>query len=315
MRNLIVLKESRIRVNLNDENRHGYVSNIKYDNDKGDLLTCTDDGVIIQIPSSEGKISAWLACDESAQRCTGWFHCSLIAETGMILAISYAGNMISIRPDNDGLLNSFCDFEGCVDSGIAAAGWNPDQSSLLLVTGNDSLLVMTNTLDVMQEVAIEPRIPGSPCALAWSGDGEYCCLYIVPVSDGIPRIKVFSKLLEPLCVARAVMDGAASVVKDLFPVVAIAPNGTLIASVNKKNQSKFQLLLFERNGLRHGEFDIQIPDIEGRISFDREPSGIWFDISSTMLAVSFRPIAKGVRITIYLLSYILNLISVYNIDI
>ena len=287
-------------MNLNDVDACARVTCINYDNDKGDLLTCTDDGFIIQIPSSEGRISAWLACDESAQRCTGWFHCSLIAETGMILAISHAGNMISIKQGSDlTLMNSICDFEGCVDSGITAAGWNTDQSSLLLVTGNDSLLAMTHTLDVMQEVAIEPTIPGSPCALAWSGDGEYCCLYTVPISDGTPRIKVYSKLLEPMGVARAVMDGAAGVVKDLFPVVAIAPNGTLIASIQKKNTSKFQVLLFERNGLRHGEFEIRIPEINSDISFAREPTGVWFDISSTMLAVSFRPVTEGVITLIF----------------
>lgn len=46
------------------------------------------------------------------------------------------------------------DVVGNVDAGILAASWSPDDSSLVLATGDDKLILMTSTFDVVSETAL-----------------------------------------------------------------------------------------------------------------------------------------------------------------
>lgn len=45
---------------------------------------------------------------------------------------------------------------GTIDGGVKAAQWSPDGSSLILITGEDGLLKMTQDFDVLSEAPLRP---------------------------------------------------------------------------------------------------------------------------------------------------------------
>ena len=66
--------------------------------------------------------------------------------------------------------------------------------------------------------------------------------------------------LEFHATGRNIAEGPASVLKGLSTVVAYATNGSLIALTQRIKTTKLQVVFIERNGLRHGEFDLRLPD-------------------------------------------------------
>lgn len=45
---------------------------------------------------------------------------------------------------------------GTIDPGVKAAEWSPDGSLLILITGEDGLLKMTQDFDVLSEAPLRP---------------------------------------------------------------------------------------------------------------------------------------------------------------
>ncbi|KAG9098159.1 hypothetical protein FRC06_006747 [Ceratobasidium sp. 370] len=85
------------------------------------------------------------------------------------LVIILAGGDIAVLAV-DGIPNS-SEFEiiGSVEPGIKAAAWNPDESQIVLVNGNDELLIMAKDFDVLFENPLRPSDPGQEkhTALGW----------------------------------------------------------------------------------------------------------------------------------------------------
>ena len=243
MRNLVVHREVQLAVAASS--RAG-ISCVSSDNTKGVLVACTSDGRLVEVPLSEGVTTEWdmssLAEDEG-EREASWFFCSAVIDDSSLLCVSRAGQIASIHHSSEtGQWEPVPEAEGFVDSGIRAAQWNPDQSSLVLCTGDGSLIAMSPELDVLHEVALPPTPPDSACAVSWSGDGEMCAVCSVAASDGVARVRVFSKRFELLATGRGVAEGAAGTVRDLCVVVAFAPNASLVAGVQKKPAGKYQVI-------------------------------------------------------------------------
>jgi hypothetical protein len=98
--------------------------------------------------------------------------------------------------------------EGCVDGGIAAAVWSPDLRFLLILTNNDTLICMTNNWEVVNEISLDPRVPGSRSALSWrDGDGDFFALFSIDASDGIGRVRMYTKELVYVGVSHSVGGG------------------------------------------------------------------------------------------------------------
>jgi WD40 repeat protein len=238
----------------------------------GDLVVCTQGGTVVRVPVAEGNLLAWdlneeVACEEQDH---SWCYSVAIVETGSVFLASRKGTLASIRtseahsPNADNI-----DIEGYIDAGVAAVLWSPDQSCLAMVTRANTLLIMTDSFDVLQELPVTAIAPNSDCGLAWSGDGEFLAMISTDEADNIARVRVMTKHLEAVSTGRGVQDGAGGVVKDLCSsMLAFAPNGSLIASVQKKAGSKYQVVFFEKNGLRHGEFDIRVRVPLLMVSFD-----------------------------------------------
>lgn len=228
----------------------------------GDLVVCTRGGTLARVPVAEGKLLAWDLNKEidSGDVDDTWFYSASIVETNSVFMASRKGTLASVKAgEAPSSVAEGVEVEGYIDAGIASALWSPDQSSLAIVTRANTLLIMTDSFDVLQELPVTPMAHNSECALSWSGDGEYLSMLSTDEADNIARVRTMTKHLEAVSTGRGVQDGPAGVVKDLCSsMLAFAPNASLIASVQRKAGGKYQVVFFEKNGLRHGEFDVRV---------------------------------------------------------
>lgn len=79
---------------------------------------------------------------------------------------------VSIRDERFSSVVYYCvqpDVVGNVDAGILAASWSPDDSLVVLATGDDKLVLMTSTFDVISETTLHPEDFGedAPIDVGW----------------------------------------------------------------------------------------------------------------------------------------------------
>lgn len=252
-----------------------------------------------------------LECDEILL----FQHFSDTSTSCLVLA---GGDVVVIReeplPDQEKI-----EIVGSVDAGICAAAWAPDEEILAIVTRADTLVLMSRTFEPLNETTLspddlkisknvsvgwgqketqfqgrrakamrDPTVPekidqGEPSphedggtSLSWRGDGQYVA--INNFVQGHRRvIRVFSR--------EAVLDSASEPVDGMESALSWKPSGQLIAGL-KRSEGKIEIIFFERNGLRHGQFDLRLSKAEME-TWGSRISLAWSSDSS-VLAVSFK---------------------------
>ncbi|RMZ76212.1 hypothetical protein DV738_g5035, partial [Chaetothyriales sp. CBS 135597] len=200
------------------------------------------------------------------------------------------GDIVLVRED-PGPDQEQIEIVGSVDVGISAAAWAPDEQLLALVTRTDSLVLMGKDFEPVSELVLsaedlkvskhvsvgwgkketqfqgkrakalrDPTVPetvdaGLPSSqedgrvsLSWRGDGAYFAVNSI-VPDHRRVIRVFDR--------EGKLDSVSEPVNGLEAALSWRPYGNLIAST-KRSTDKVEVVFFERNGLRHGEFDLRL---------------------------------------------------------
>ncbi|EEB05563.1 elongator subunit Iki3 [Schizosaccharomyces japonicus yFS275] len=239
-----------------------------------------------------------------------------LSESSSICIVLSNGEILMIRtevsPDED-VVESI----GDVENGILAAQWSPDEQVFALVTGNSTILLMSKNFDTIAEVDMlekdltefnkhvsvgwgraetqfrgkrvraklrDPTLPekvdegklspydSSEVTLSWRGDGAY--VSVNRIENGVRRaIRVYNR--------EGALDSISEPVDFMEGQVGWRPSGALIAAVQRgEDDRKTQVIFFERNGLRHGEFTLR--DVE-----DQPVSDVSWNISSDVLAVCY----------------------------
>ncbi len=176
---------------------------------------------------------------------------------------------------------------GQISDGILACSWSPSSDIMALVTGKHQLILMTSSeFDVIYEGPVEtdgnvnekfvnvgwgkketqfhgtagkqaaqskemvlmrpaPSDDGIP-RISWRGDGELLAITQVDISSSARRIRVFDKF--------GTLQSISEPVGVLESSLCWMPNGALITSTTIHPDGRRQVIFFERNGLRHGEF-------------------------------------------------------------
>ncbi|KAI5778207.1 IKI3 family-domain-containing protein [Geopyxis carbonaria] len=234
------------------------------------------------------------------------------SETDSVCVILASGNIILVE-ESPVVVTQIV---GSVDAGISSASWSPDGDVLAIVTAAHSLLLMTRDFDLIKEVAFshqdintfkqvsvgwgkaetqfkgkhaktmkDPTIQESvdvgnisqhddgTVVTSWRGDGQY--LAISSVEGGTRRvIRVFSR--------EGVLDSVSEPVNGLEASLSWRPSGNLIAGIQRVPQ-RLDVVFFERNGLRHGEFTIQ--DTNSAENTGTKVNGIFWNCDSSVLAI------------------------------
>jgi elongator complex protein 1 len=247
-------------------------------------------------------------------------HFSDSLTTCVVLA---GGDIITVQEAGDGFPTPegpYIEIVGSIDAGIAAARWSPDEELLVIATNASTVVFMSRSFDGVAEATMtaadlmaskhvsvgwgkketqfqgrgakakalrDPTIPekvdeGAPspdddgrATISWRGDGAYVA--INSVEAGLRRaIRVYNR--------EGVLDGASEPVDGLEGSLSWRPAGNLMAGI-QRYPDHVDVVFFERNGLRHGQFTLRVPqDRRGateRISLE-------WNSDSTVLAVLLR---------------------------
>ncbi|KAG5753512.1 hypothetical protein H9Q70_003855 [Fusarium xylarioides] len=232
------------------------------------------------------------------------------------------GDIVTVREDELSEEGAHIEIVGSIDVGIAAARWSPDEELLIVVTKENNVIFMGSTFDPVAEIPMtvedlnaskhvsvgwgkketqfqgrgakamrDPTIPekvdeGLPSSqedgattISWRGDGAYVA--INSVQEGSRRvIRVYSREGE--------LDSASEPVDGLESSLSWRPAGNLMAGIQRKS-NQIDVVFFERNGLRHGEFTLRSPS--GPVEAHERIRLEW-NSDSTVLAVIFKDMVQ-----------------------
>lgn len=208
---------------------------------------------------------------------------------------------------------------GSVDAGIAAASWSPDEELLAIATKVSTLVYMTREFDPVADVTFttddlkasnhvsvgwgkketqfkgkkaralrDPTVPETvdegilsdldtkDLTISWRGDGAYVAVNSIE-AESRRVIRVYSR--------EGLLDSVSEPVDGLVGALSWRPAGDLLAGVQLlRDQAK--VVFFERNGLRHGQFDLRLSK-EKTQDWASNISLQW-NVDSSVLAVSFK---------------------------
>ncbi|GBB99437.1 hypothetical protein RclHR1_03520017 [Rhizophagus clarus] len=199
---------------------------------------------------------------------------------------------------------------GSIESKIQCMEWSPDDELIIFVTGNDTILIMTKDFDVITEFPINVEETGEAVSVnvgwgkketqfhgsagksaaqnrvdisgftmsqdddlkprvSWIGDGSMFSCSIIDPNKGLRVIRVYNR--------EGVLQYTSEPVDKLEHVLSWRPSGNLITS-SQRLPDKHEIIFFEKNGLRHGEFSL-------RETLTHKIIEILWNCDSTVLAV------------------------------
>ncbi|KAK8077427.1 IKI3 family protein [Apiospora saccharicola] len=226
------------------------------------------------------------------------------------------GDIVLVRESDNPQDGVHIEIMGSIDEGITAAKWSPDEELLAIATKARTVVFMsrnfegitdaTMTLDdlkLSKQVSVgwgkketqfqgkgakalrDPTIPekvdegalsshdDARTTISWRGDGTYVAINSIE-PDTRRVIRVYSR--------EGVLDSVSEAVDGMEGALSWRPAGNLLASIQRKTDG-IDVIFFERNGLRHGEFSLQAP--EGR-DLSKDHVGLDWNSDSTVLAVT-----------------------------
>ncbi|KAJ3023810.1 hypothetical protein HKX48_000944 [Thoreauomyces humboldtii] len=224
------------------------------------------------------------------------------------------GDIVLIRTGDDE--DALPEVVGSVDAGVLCMEWSPDQELVVVVTGTGTLLEMTKDFEVIteapihvaatgeavqvnvgwgrketqfhgsegKEAATRPRPDAASSAvlsttddlrprISWRGDGTlFACSTVDP--GGVKRvIRMFDR--------ECVLQSTSEPVPQLEHALCWRPSGNLIAS-SQTLPHRHDVVFFEKNGLRHGEFALRDPSstvVELLWNSDSSVLAIWLSFA------------------------------------
>ncbi|KAF2765709.1 IkappaB kinase complex, IKAP component [Teratosphaeria nubilosa] len=241
------------------------------------------------------------------------------ADTRTIAVIFENGDIVSVLqeplPGEEAI-----EILGTIDAGISAVAWSPDEELVAIATKADTLLLMTRDFDPLTDIALsiedlkvsnhvdvgwgkketqfkgrgaakalrDPTMPehvdeGSlsvfddgRVTISWRGDGQYFSMNNILPSEPKRRvIRVFSR--------EGILESVSEPINGLEGALSWKPSGQTIAAIQRQVGGLVEVVFFERNGLRHGEFDLRLTSQEAETSASN--ISLAWNVDSTVLAV------------------------------
>lgn len=279
-----------------------------------------EDGANGQDPQSRYEtITSWDApCPLPDLECDEILLLQYFADTATACLVLAGGDLMVVReiPHGD---QEKIEIVGSVDAGIAAAAWAPDEELLVVVTRADTLILMSRDFEPISEAILTPEdikaskhvsvgwgkketqfqgkrakalrdptmpetvdegilssLDDSKISVSWRGDGAFFAVNSI-VKDERRVIRVYTR--------EAVLDSASEPVDGLESTLTWRPAGNHLAGV-KRSDDRIEIVFFERNGLRHGDFPLRLSK-EEMASWATSVHLSW-NTDSSVLAVSFK---------------------------
>jgi elongator complex protein 1 len=218
-------------------------------------------------------------------------HFSDSSTSCLILA---GGDIILVR-ENPTQEEELVEIVGSVDAGLSAAAWSPDEELLTITTLANTLLLMSRDIENIASIELtaedvnvsnhvsvgwgkketqfkgkraralqDPTVPETidegvlsayddrSITISWRGDGAYFAINKIE-EERRRMIRVYSR--------EGQLDSVSEPVDGLEGALSWRPSGSLIAGI-RRSSDKAEVVFFERNGLRHGQFDLRLSTVE-----------------------------------------------------
>lgn len=261
MRNLSVLSDKSHSLEIASpftQNTSNKISAIAFNNSFNRFYVLFQSGLIVAYNDYEALSPQYSTLMKFEGIWEDWFSLDFVVTTSTLVAISREGSIATIEEDLSTGTPKELDQVGVIEGGIAAAKWHPDYSSLIIITRNNTLLCMSNSWEVINEIEVPAILPLSKVDLSWKGDGDLFAVVSTDDLDKITRIRVYDKELTLTATGRNVGEGAAAVLKGVNPTLTFACNGSYIAYHQEKPGVGHQVGFVEKNGLSHNSFDLRV---------------------------------------------------------
>lgn len=263
-------------------------------------------------------ITSWDApCPNPNQECDEILDLHYFSDSSTSCLVLAGGDLIIVR-DNPIHGEDKIEIVGSVDAGISAAAWSPDEELLAIATAANTLLYMTKDFENVINITLcpddlkaskhvsvgwgkaetqfkgkkarllrDPTIPehidqGSlsgfdtkNITISWRGDGSYVA--VNRIESGRRVIQVYSR--------DGSLDSASEPVNGLLGALSWRPAGNLLCGVQCL-EGHADVVFFERNGLRHGQFPLRLNEEEIKTCIT-DVSLKW-NVDSSVLAVCFK---------------------------
>ncbi|KAF9647728.1 Elongator complex protein 1 [Thelephora ganbajun] len=283
--------------------------------------------------------------------------CKILPDNRELAVILCCGDIITVSLQDDAPIVSFdkiskccieymsqADTVGSIDFGVLAAAWSPDESLLALITGDNKLMLMTSTFDVLSEAPLNTEEYGEDAPInvgwgskqtqfhgslgkaaaqaatnldnagsspdddetprvSWRGDGAY--FVVSALSGKNPQSGLRRRILR-VYNRDAALQSTSEAVAGLEHTLSWRPSGNLIVSTQRfgfggggaGKDGRHDVVFFERNGLRHGEFNLREPwnkvILDGRISWGYSVKEVGWSSDSNILSIWIRGQDKDV---------------------
>ena len=264
------------------------------------------------------SVAAWDAqCPLPDLECDEILDLHYFSDSSTACLVLAGGDLIVVREEPQAGEEKI-EIVGSVDAGISAAAWSPDEELLAITTRASTLLYMTRDFENVTDVTLTPddlkasnhvsvgwgkketqfkgkkaralRDPTVPetvdegvlnakdakeTAISWRGDGNFIAINSI-VSNLRRVVRVFSR--------EGVLDSVSEPVDGLVGALSWRPAGNILTGVQRLDDCA-KVVFFERNGLRHGQFDLQLNQ-EDLSTWVSQISLNW-NIDSSVLAVRY----------------------------
>ncbi|KAI2631912.1 IkappaB kinase complex, IKAP component [Hypoxylon sp. NC1633] len=263
------------------------------------------------------EVASWDALspnpDLAVDRVLSLHHFSDTLTTCLVLE---GGDIVVVQESESTQDGIHIEIMGSIDEGITAASWSPDEELLAIATKANTVVFMSRSFDGITDMIMTPddlklskhvsvgwgkketqfqgrgakalRDPTIPekvdqgvlspnddgnVIISWRGDGAYVA--INSIETGIRRvIRVYSR--------DGALDSVSEPVDGMEGALSWRPAGNLMAGIQRL-EDRVDVIFFERNGLRHGQFSLRAP---GGRTLSNDHIRLEWNSDSTVLAVS-----------------------------
>ncbi|XP_014779296.1 putative elongator complex protein 1 [Octopus bimaculoides] len=289
---------------------------ITTDCDTGHVFCATKHGDLVQIDSNQNKFlnAVNLVCEGHLSNEQSVTYLQHLPEQQSVSAVTNSGSILLWF-----YLEQLVECVGDVEDGIIGSAWSPDQELLVVISGSNSLILMTRDFDLLQETALHPDTfgeaefinvgwgkketqfhgtegkeaakkksePAQPALewddmkayISWRGDGQY--FVTSTIHQGYRQLRVWTR--------EAVLHSTSELVVGQEKEVAWKPTGSLIVSSQVK-PNKHDIIFFEQNGLQHGEFTLPF-DVQ-----TTQVKKLLWNIDSTVLLIWCEELNKNEKL-------------------
>ena len=246
-------------------------------------------------------------------------HC--FPDSKIVTLVLVGGDIVVVREEPQAGADAI-EIVGSVDAGINAAAWSPDEELLAVSTGANTLLFMTRDFESVSNIVLSPkdvkvsshvsvgwgkketqfkgrgvaktlRDPTMPeyvdegtlspaddgkTTISWRGDGQYVAVNgVLDVEPKRRIIRFYSR--------DGTLESVSEPVNGLEGALSWKPSGQTLAGIQRRDDG-IDVVFFERNGLRHGDFSLrldkdELPTVGSSIDLK-------WNADSTVLGVSMR---------------------------